>query len=713
MNANQISVTFKSKSSTPSVKNSRLFWTISSIILAGVLFAVYAKSLNNGFVDWDDNRCIYDNIQIRQLSPESLKAIFVPAAQEVPELYIPLTFLSYQIEYFFFKLDPFYYHLDNLILHIFNTLLVFWLVHLWSKGKWPAFLAALLFGLHPTHPESVVWATERRDVLSTFFFLASLICYSKFLIKKTICMYGFCLATFLLSLFSKPMAVTLPVILLLMDYKARRPFDKSSLMEKIPFGILSLIFSLLTVHLQHGALESGIPFWKNIPFVIKTVVFYLGKFILPVRLSTMYSDPASWNISWNFAMYLVVFFAVATLVYVSRKWTREIVFGFSFFIVTLLPTFPATLPPLHFFAADRYLYLPSVGLLYIAVLGIAKVYSSNSGFPLQFKKAAILVAVGFVTLFFCWGSYHRSLAWKNSETVALDALRHYPRAVDAYAMLGTYYTERQMKDKAISSYKKALEIAPDHPQAYHMLGVMFTLLGQPDEAQTYFQKALSRGTGSKQTHYNMAVLYKKKGQYQDALSELQKALAASPDDPLLYHELGIIYKALGDKNQAIESFQKAIRMRPDSEDAHNELGVLYTETGRLPEAIAEYQRAIALKPSYALAYSNLGIIYLRLGRSDEALENCLKAAKLDPTNAEIHNSLGAAYGTKGQLKEAAEEFKKATELKADYAGAYENLGIIYAEQGKTKEARKMFQKVLEINPNHAGAKSKLEQLGNR
>jgi len=337
------------------------FCVCAVVIITAIAFI---PSLSNGFVDWDDPHYVTGNDAIRDLSLRNLGKIFTSS---FIGCYCPLAISSYAVEYHFAGLNPFVYHLDNYLMHLMATALVFCFIYLLSRKTDIAFLSALLFGIHPLHVESVAWVAERKDLLCAIFYLLALITYLVYLKKKKAQYYYLVFLCMMLSLFSKPMAVTLPLIFMLLDYFNDRKIDKRSVLEKIPFFAVALIFGIGNLYFQakFGAtgLTEGLSF--RVYFFLKAIVFYLGKIFAPLNLSAMYPyyhvTPERFSEVKYYIMILLFLFAV---VFLSRKYSKKVIFGSAFFIITILPVLKIV-PAGEVFVADRYMYLPSIGIFFI------------------------------------------------------------------------------------------------------------------------------------------------------------------------------------------------------------------------------------------------------------------------------------------------------------------------------------------------------------
>lgn len=306
------------------------------MVLVVVTAAVFLPALGNGFVNWDDPLYILDNSRIRSLSAGNVFRLFTVVHPDGG--YEPLTELSYAVEYRFFGLNPVAFHRTNLVLHLLNVLLVFWLVFLLGRRLGVAFVAALLFGVHPLRVESVVWVAERKDVLYGFFFFSALIAYCRYLRSRSRATYLLCLALFFCSLLPKAQGALFPFLLLLFDYYFRRPLDGRAWWEKTPFAALAALLlaanyfsQVASGNLEPRRLTEAL---ANLPYVAYGLVFYLGKILLPIRLSAYYPYPEKVFAPSFFAAAPAVLAAVVLLTVYSRRWTRKLILAALFFSLT-------------------------------------------------------------------------------------------------------------------------------------------------------------------------------------------------------------------------------------------------------------------------------------------------------------------------------------------------------------------------------------------
>ncbi len=552
---------------------------LSICLILTVTFISFSPSLENDFVNWDDDSYVTENPLIMELSWSSIKGIF---SQYLMGHYHPLTLLSYALEFHFFKLNPFAYHLTNLILHLMNALLVFLMILMLKGGILTSLVVSLLFGIHPLHVESVVWISERKDVLYTFFFLGSLIAYLHYSKTKTARAYLLSLFLFVLSLLSKAMAVSLPVILFLCDYFLGRKWDRKGLIEKIPFLATALFFGLIALS-AHGSSQSAVPRSPSSPINIVLVmseafVFYVSKLILPLHLSAFYpyvkgDDP------WLFVYVPVLVGGLIGGFFLIRAGKcRNITFGLLFFLTILLPILPLKV------VADRYTYVSSIGLFFIFGEGVSWLTSRISK---ESRWINALVMAGLIGILgtFSFLTWERGQVWKESVTLWDDVLKKYPNFPKAYLNRGQGYSDRGEYDKALSDYTKALELNPRYAEAY----------------------------------YNRGNVHRKREEFVQALSDYTKALELNPRYAEAYYNRGNVYGRREEYDKAISDYTKAIEFNPQYLEAYMNRGTTYLFKEEHERGISDFKKAIEINPRYAAAYLNQAMAYEKIGRPWEAI----------------------------------------------------------------------------------------------
>ncbi len=578
---------------------------VLSIIVITVITALSLMPvLKSDFVMWDDDEYVLNNKFIRSLSFDNLKNIF---SRGFVGCYCPFAILTYSLEYRFFNLNPFWYHLTNYMLHIVNTLLVFCIIYLISRNVLASFLVSILFGIHPIHVQSVAWISERKDLLCALFYLSAIISYLFYLRKKKSHFYVLTFAFVIFSLFSKPMAVTLPVILLLFDYLNNRKIDGVCIMEKIPLFVVALIFGGVNFYFQK---LTGTTALYEAPlvrayFLSKTIPFYLYKLILPVNLSAIYpyTDVGPYHLS-QIKFYLAFLAFIGISIIYSLKFTKKVVFGSFFFLFSIAPVLKI-IPAGSEFAADRYMYLPSIGLFYIGALGIEFLISRKSKYE-RMVKSAVFTIMGLAVAISSYLTFQQSTIWKDSKTLFLDVIEKYPEGPFSYINVGNAYLRSGDVDSATFHFKKVVSVRPSFELGWYNLGVAYRVKGRPNKASACFEKALFL-----------------KPDYDDARAALAGISREMPvpidrESAEGYNEIGLYFGKTGRVDLAMEAFKRATEADPGFAEAHNNLAFGYYRKGEAEKAIELFKKAIRADPTYKRAYENLSAIYMELGDIESA-----------------------------------------------------------------------------------------------
>jgi tetratricopeptide (TPR) repeat protein len=426
------------------------------------------------------------------------------------------------------------------------------------------------------------------------------------------------------------MVITLPFLLILCDYYFYRSFNKKYLLNKIPFFIISFIFVIITIISQHkgGAINTFqiTSIYNNILIALKGIVFYLEKTILPINLSAFYPYPQTVSItSPSFSLPLIILSVIIFLVYFSRKFTKEIIFGSFFFIITILPVLKlisfGDVP-----VADRYMYIPSIGLFFMAGIAFKWIYYKKVRLD-KLKKISIVLILFMVVVSYSILTIRRNSVWKDGESLWLDVLKKYPEVTQAHNNLGVVYDKKKgMTDEAIYEYKKALKINPNYVDS----------------------------------HYNLGLAYYKKGMTDEAISEYKKAIEIDPDFEEAYGNLGIAYGKKGMLDKEITLYKKVIEINPNDVLAHYRLSLAYSKKGMKDMAISGYKKAISINPNYAEAYYGIGFSYWKSGRYFLSAEYYYKAGLLFLEQGNIEWALKAYESLKFTKSEELQKalFKK-------------------------------------------------------
>ena len=714
------------------------------LVLAAVTVAVFWPVTGHDFVNYDDNLYVTGNPHVTDgLSWQSIRWAF---SNLEAGFWHPLTWLSILADCQFYGLRVWGHHLTSVLLHAASTVVLFLALRRLTGATWRSAFVAGLFGLHPLHVESVAWVSERKDVLSGFFWMLTLWAYgcytqpSKVQGLKSKVPYGLALVCFVCGLMSKPIVVTLPFVLLLLDYwplrrwelrrknaecRSQKPEARGQtdgpitqvpsdfiihhssfklLLEKVPFLAAALVFAVVTVYAEKGvgalAPVTSYPLAGRIQNALLSCLWYLGKTVWPTHLAAFYPYPETFP-AWHAAGAGLVGLTISALVLCASRKRPYLAVGWIWYLVTLLPVI-GLIQVGGFSRADRFTYLPLIGLFLALTWGACELTR-------RWHYGVIaLSAAGSVAMVLCLGLTRQQLGyWQDSEALFRHALAVTKDNWLAYNNLGDALEKKGQTDDAIGQYEEAIRLKPHNADAHYNLGNALVKKGQIDEAIRQFQEALRLKPDYADVHNNLASVLLMKGQIDEAIHQFQEAIRLKPDYPLAYNNLGTTLDQKGQTNEAIRQFQEAIRLKPDYADAHYNLGNVLLRKSRIDEAISQYHETIRLKPDYPDAHYNLGNVLLRKGKADEAINQYLEAIRLKPTDADAHYNLGTTLDEKGQIDEAIRQFQEAIRLKPDYADAHNNLGNTLLKKGQIDEAIRQFHEALRLQPDYADAHNNL------
>lgn len=525
------------------------------IALLGVaLLAVYGSALFHGYVMLDDDILVFANPAAQHFVFGSIWHVFTHFD---PELYIPLTFLSYQLTWLISGGSPFAFHLIDLILHGINAGLVMWLLFLLTDRKWTSILCGLLFALHPLNTETVVWIAARKDTLSTMFFLLSVIFYlrSSELQKSEMSSrpYGLSIAFFVLALLSKAMVLTLPLVLLLIDYLQGRKFDKKLWIEKIPYFALSLIFGIVALVGKQSSLTHTSPLTLLLT-AAKSTTDTLARFFVPMHLSVLYPyhDTVSITSSDFWLPVAVITIIIAAILFFVRH-NRAVIFGTAFFVLTLAPTFFNIIKAEELYiGSDRYAYIPMIGLLFL----IATFLPKRAVTPLL---CTTIIVAGFL-------AHAQSNVWTNTESLFVQTLKYYPQSSLAHNKVGSQLLNRNRIDDAEAEFNASLAIK-DNPRAHYNLGLV--ALEHGDEALSYDEnsKAVALDENYAPAHVNLCYLESQRGNITTAIAHCKKAISSDPQIIDARINLAVLYIKQGTIKEALQVLDEVLAIDPQNADA--------------------------------------------------------------------------------------------------------------------------------------------------
>jgi protein O-mannosyl-transferase len=602
----------------PLLDEKRKEWLLVAFILA-ITFLIFSPAIRYDFVDWDDDTNITINPNMEELNASTIRNIFTST---VIGGYTPLTTLSFAIENQIFGMKPGVFHFNNILLHLLCTLLVFVLLRKFGLNLFIAFAVTLLFGIHPMRVESVVWITERKDLLYSFFFLLALLFYHSWYKTKRLIFYVLALLAFVFSLLSKIQAVTLPLILLLIDYFYERKFQLRQIYDKIPFFLLSLATGLAGIYFlgERGALEIGtdMPFIQRIFIGTFSLCVYLIKSIVPWEMSAIYPYPEKLSILHYASAVVVILLAV--LLYKTKKYRTELIFGSLFFlfnVIFMLQIVGAG----QAFLADRFTYIAYIGLFYLIVNTL------NSLLNGKWKNRVIIAGILYLAILGTITS-QRIKVWENTETLFSDVISKYPESTISYNNLGVYYRNQKQNDKAIAAYDKSIEIDPDGFVSYSNRGEVYFELGKVDQAIQDMNKAIKLKPDYAKAWSNRGAAWGSKNEFNLALIDLDQAIVLDPENLSSYANRILVHYSLGNFDLASRDATTYLQKRPEEADIMNMRGLCLSRLEKNQEALADFSRSIELNPRASAYYKNRSALYYKIGDKQKALNDIRKAGEL-------------------------------------------------------------------------------------
>ena len=582
------------------------FWICLVLTLAATV--VFWQVYTCNFISFDDPTYIYKNLNIQ--AGITLKAIKWAFTAGHTGNWHPLTWLSHMLDWQLFGPNPAGHHLVSLIFHIANTLFLFVVLKQMTGAIWPSVFVAALFALHPLHVESVAWVSERKDVLSTFFWLLTMWAYVRYVRHSKIANYLLVVVFLALGLMSKPMLVTLPFVLLLLDYW---PLDRLNpkhpkaglIIEKIPLFAIVLASCIVTyiVQRESGAMLEG----ENYSLLIRVAnasisyLQYIIKMIWPTRLAMVYPHPGP-NVSFFFAIIsAILLLAVTVLILRFAKDRRYLVTGWFWYLGTLLPVIGLVQVGGQAMA-DRYSYITLTGLFIIIAWGLPELLGK---WPHQ--KVVLWISSLVVLFLLAIQAHLQQRYWKNSITLCEHAIKVTDNNFQAHFCITDMLLEQGRIEEAIRHGAEVLRIKPNYTRALNNFGIALYRAGRIDEAMYYYKRALEVNPGFALSYANLGCALAAKGRFDEAISFYNKALQITPDLIDVRLNLGFALAGSGKFTEAVREYEKVLLIQPKNAIAHNDLGVVLSRQGKFDGAIAHFNQAVRIDPNYTAARSNLNL----------------------------------------------------------------------------------------------------------
>ena len=656
---------------------------IACLFLVVATLATYGDLRTHQFINYDDPVYVTDNPPVQDgLTLKGLSWAFTTLHGGN---WHPLTWLSFMVDSQLFGLHPGGFFLTNLLFHIANALLLFLWLHRTTRALGCSFLVAALFALHPLHVESVAWATERKDVLSTFFWLLTMWAYVWYAERPRLGRYVLILVCFSLGLMAKPMLVTLPFVLLLLDYwplgrlslkgpglAAASPKPgpgvtlKRLVWEKSPLLVISALSIVVTFYAQK---EGGavlplhtLPIPNRLANAMVAYVSYLGKMFWPAHLAVLYPLPLHNLPIWQAPAAGLALVVLTLLALRQARRHPYLLVGWLWYLGTLLPVIGLVQVGQQAMA-DRYTYVPFIGLFIVVVWGMAELAA-------RWRAPRFLLPVGagvvLSALMIC--TWVQVGYWRDSASLFAHTLQVTRNNALAHNSLGIALLAQGKVDQAINHCEEALRLQPNYPKAHYNLGNALFSRGEVNQALAHYEEALQLQPNYAKAHNSLGFALLSQGKVDQAVAHFEKALSIEPNSPMVHNNLGLALLSQGKADQAVAHFEKALSIRPNSPEVHNNLGLVLLSQNKEDQAILHFQEAIRLNPNYPEALDGLARL-LATARNQKIRDGATAVQMAERANQltgygqpEMLDTLAAAYAEAGRFPEAIQASQKALDL---------------------------------------------------
>ena len=724
-------------------------------IIAGIVvltFTAFLPLWNNQFINFDDPGYVTNNVHVQSgITLQTVQWAFTTTAEAN---WHPLTWLSHALDCQLFGLNPRYHHLMSLLLHLMGSIVLFLAMERMTASRWQSAFVAIVFAVHPLHVESVAWIAERKDVLSGLFFSLTLWSYAGYRAKPTRTKYLAVMCLYTIGLLAKPMLVTLPFLLILLDYwplqrdqgrttgSSRRWMSGllSSVREKIPLFLLAFGSSFITYYAQQagGATKVlvGVTLIERLANAAISYSSYIQKTILPADLAIFYPHSGHDIIMWKLAFSVLLLVAVTFFVWKIRARQPYLIVGWLWFLGTLVPVIGIIHVGLQGMA-DRYMYIPQIGLAIMVAWGIpcyvTTFHLSRYVIRTSFVLVTILLAAGTFIYSGEWndsrsifehavGNTSENYVARNNLGVALadsgrhvealvhldEALRIRPDYIPARRNMARSLVALGRREEAVSHYRFLLEAGYPDPRLPTIIGSLLIEIDRTDEAQKYFLQAVRADPADVDAQLKLGESYLFAGKLEEARKAGLDVLLRTPNVSVAHDLLGRVAAEQRNYADAVQYFSAAIRVDSTNIDARRHLGNLYEQAGELSNAVDAYQNVVNADQFDWQTRDRLGAIYAKLGKYAAAEGVWREAIVIFPNSADMRVNLGRVQVINGKLSEADHQFKEALRIDSSHVLAHYHYGKTLLEQEKFAEAKDHFTKALRIAPEFQNAKVALQ-----
>lgn len=692
--------------------------TICLLLTLAIVFAFWPV-FHAGFINYDDNDYVFENPFIENgLTWKSVQWAFT---SNHASNWHPLTWISHMLDVQLFGKGATGPHCVNLLLHTINSILLFLLLKRLTASHWKSLVVAALFALHPTHVESVAWVAERKDVLSTLLGMLTLLAYSRYAEPaktqraNSKLWYGCTLTLFALGLMCKPMLVTLPCVMLLLDYwplgrielsqLAQRPRSLARrFVEKIPFLALSAVSCVLTTWAQQKAMQplELLPLTERTANALVAYASYLGKVFWPVNLALPYLHPGHWPAT-QIATASVTIASITLLALTTIRNRPHIFVGWFWYVGTLVPVIGLVQVGAQSMA-DRYTYIPLIGIFIAIVWTVGNWLERRPSF-----KIVTVTGCTFTLATFGLLTRQQTAHWRNSESLFKHSAAVTKDNFIALGNIGGALFEAKRLDEAMEYYQRSYQANPRYPESINSIGAVLAAKGREAEAIEWFRKTLELQPNHANALFNLGNTLAKTGQLSEAVRYFQSTLVIKPENHEARNNLGNTLVKLDRLDEAIGQYRLALDYKPDATLIRKNLGEALAAKGRFGEAVSQYREALA-KTNDAGTHYSLAMTLAVQGKWAEAIEHYSATVRLSPTNADAHYNLGYAFRVQGNSAKAKLHLAEALRLKSDFPLAHFNLACVLADQNQREEAIRHLREAIRLKPDYEEAKAKLAAL---
>ena len=646
------------------------------LFLAVAILAIYWPVGGYEFIGYDDPQYVVDNDPVRKgLTPEGFQWAF---ASMHASNWHPITWLSHMLDVQLYGMNAGAHHLTNVLFHTFNSMLLFLLLHRMTGAMWRSAMVAALFAVHPLHVESVAWISERKDVLSAFFGFLTLLAYAEYVKRPGWMRYGAALLMFALGLMSKPMVVTLPFLMLLLDYWPLNRYAEEGcfrrfaalIKEKLPFFALSAASCVVTMIAQgRGGTVASLEvcsFGIRLTNALLAYVAYLGKMIWPINLALLYPHPGM-RPMWQVIGAVLGIIGISSAAFLWARRRPWFGVGWLWYLGTLVPVIGLVQVGSQAMA-DRYAYTPLIGIYIVLVWSFYEVFD-------RWLKPTLALAGIVVTAVLILIAGHQVRYWENNIALFSHTLDVTRSNGAIHNNMGLALVRVGRTKEAIDHYSEAIRINKNDFKAHNNLGLALAGIGRIDEAIHHYSEAIRINENNHLSHRNLGIAFAQKAEYEQAKKHIKESLRINPANKKAYDDLGRIASLQGDHELAVSYYISALNIKPDD-------------------------------PNTLFSLSSA---FLELNQPDKSLEYLIKILDIDPNHFHAGIAMGIALANKGMSEKAESQFQKVIQNHPLNAEGYNNLGVFLANNGRYTEAITNFKKALEIDSNNNNARNHLDR----